>query len=50
MCVCSKCGEMVPHRAGVPCISEPCPKCGGRMLRYGSYHHKLLMEKEVLKG
>ncbi|HRU82119.1 MAG TPA: hypothetical protein P5168_06160 [Candidatus Methanomethylicus sp.] len=35
---------MAPHRPGVPCVSEPCPKCGGGMVRYGAYHHKLLME------
>jgi predicted Fe-Mo cluster-binding NifX family protein len=32
-CICSKCGEKVPHAAGQPCIQVVCPKCGGAMTR-----------------
>jgi predicted Fe-Mo cluster-binding NifX family protein len=32
-CVCSKCGEKVPHTAGQPCIQRVCPKCGAAMAR-----------------
>jgi len=44
-CVCPKCGERVPHRSGVPCREERCPKCGTVMLREGSYHHKRLKDR-----
>jgi hypothetical protein len=32
-CVCLDCGERVPHRRGVPCRDERCPKCGKAMVR-----------------
>ncbi len=32
-CVCPNCGHRVPHRRGVPCAQETCPKCGTRMTR-----------------
>ena len=32
-CVCPGCGEKIPHKAGVPCSSADCPKCGTRMVR-----------------
>lgn len=32
-CLCSNCGEKVPHQAGVPCYSLNCPKCGNPMAR-----------------
>ncbi len=41
-CICPKCGEKILHKAGVPCREEKCPKCGTRMVREGSYHHKLI--------
>ncbi|MCL5278163.1 MAG: DUF134 domain-containing protein [Deltaproteobacteria bacterium] len=35
-CVCPQCNEKIPHRAGVPCKEEKCPKCGTSMMREGS--------------
>ncbi len=32
-CVCSNCGEMVPHKLGTPCYTVSCPKCGINMKR-----------------
>ncbi len=32
-CVCTSCGEKVPHTVGVPCTSIVCPKCGSPMTR-----------------
>ncbi len=32
-CVCPECGTTVPHRWGVPCNEEVCPKCGASMVR-----------------
>ncbi|MBN2380281.1 ferredoxin [candidate division WOR-3 bacterium] len=44
-CICPKCGEKIPHRRGVRCIDERCPKCGTVMLREGGYHHRKLEEQ-----
>jgi hypothetical protein len=38
------------HRRGIPCQDEKCPKCGAKMLREGSRHHELLMEKRAKKN
>ena len=46
-CICPKCGYKEPHVAGIPCRDEKCPKCGARMVREGSYHHKLTSEKRA---
>jgi len=43
--VCPKCGERVPHRSGVPCQEETCPRCGAKMLRKGSSHFQLWLKK-----
>lgn len=32
-CVCSKCGEKVPHQQGVKCTKLKCPKCGHTLVR-----------------
>jgi predicted amidophosphoribosyltransferase len=44
-CVCPKCNATVPHRRGVPCQEEHCPQCGAKMLRVGSPHHELWLQK-----
>jgi hypothetical protein len=48
-CICPKCGHRVPHASGVPCQEERCQECGAKMLREGSYHHRLLEEKRAKK-
>ena len=32
-CVCSKCGEKVPHQRGEKCTKLKCPKCGHTLVR-----------------
>ena len=32
-CICTNCGERVPHQLGTPCIEQKCPKCGAAMTR-----------------
>lgn len=44
-CVCPKCKTVVPHKRGVPCQEEHCPKCDAKMLRVGSEHHELWLKK-----
>ena len=39
-CICSKCGERVPHQRGVSCIDTSCPVCGKRMIREKLYEEK----------
>ena len=48
-CVCPKCGERMTHSRGEPCDQELCPQCGAKMMREGSHHHQLLMEKRAGK-
>jgi predicted amidophosphoribosyltransferase len=48
-CICPKCGEKIPHRNGAPCQEERCPASGAKLLREGSYHHRLFQEKQARK-
>lgn len=32
-CICTKCDFKQPHRRGVPCAAQVCPKCGAPMTR-----------------
>lgn len=45
-CVCPKCGEKIEHTPGVRCQEEKCPKCSAKMLREGSHHHQLFLQKQ----
>lgn len=46
-CICPRCGERTPHTRGVPCQDARCAKCGVKLLREGSYHHDLLLQKRA---
>lgn len=46
-CVCPKCDHRIPHQRGVPCQEERCPKCGAKLLREGSEHHRLFLAKQA---
>ncbi len=48
-CICPKCNYRAPHQRGVPCQEQRCPNCGAKLLREGSYHHQLLLEKRKAK-
>jgi len=43
-CICPKCGEKTPHARGTRCQENRCPRCGAKMLREGSHHHRLFEE------
>jgi NAD-dependent SIR2 family protein deacetylase len=49
-CICPKCNYKTPHRRGIPCQEEKCPRCGTKMLREGSYHHDLSEKKKKQKN
>jgi NAD-dependent SIR2 family protein deacetylase len=44
-CVCVQCGTRVPHEDGVPCRTQRCPSCSASLLREGSDHHRLSVER-----
>ena len=48
-CVCPKCETTIPHSRGVRCQDERCPACNAKMLREGSEHHRLWLEKKARK-
>jgi hypothetical protein len=33
LCLCQKCGKLVPEISEVPCRKRNCPKCGSKLLR-----------------
>ncbi|MDZ7608783.1 MAG: DUF134 domain-containing protein [Cyclobacteriaceae bacterium] len=45
-CICVNCDTRLPHVPGVPCRDSDCPTCGTKMMREGSYHHKLYITKK----
>jgi predicted DNA-binding protein (UPF0251 family) len=45
-CICIHCGMQVPHIQGQPCKERDCPQCGKKMIREGSYHHQLYLQKK----
>lgn len=32
-CVCTRCGERIPHQRGIKCTTLKCPKCRHTMVR-----------------
>ncbi|MCW8964492.1 MAG: ferredoxin [Gammaproteobacteria bacterium] len=44
-CICTKCDKTIAHRDSVPCREERCPECDAKMLREGSHHHELFLQK-----
>ena len=48
-CICPKCQTKISHRRGVRCQEQRCPECGAKMLREGSRHHELLLQRRNAK-
>ena len=51
LCTCTKCGEKIAHqkgvpRFGIPCLEIRCPKCGAKMIRKDSGHHRMLEDRD----
>lgn len=49
-CICLKCGYRIPKQRGIRCMDMHCPKCGSVMVREGSYHHNLYLQKKKEKS
>lgn len=32
-CICPRCGKILPHQQGIPCMEMKCPQCGSPMTR-----------------
>jgi hypothetical protein len=43
-CICPRCETRIPHRRGIRCREERCPKCGAGMFRVGSEHYRNWLE------
>lgn len=48
-CICVRCNTRIPHQKGIPCRQNKCPDCGKTLLREGSYHHQLYVQKKKEK-
>lgn len=46
-CICTRCGQRMPHSTGVPCLEERCPSCGAAMVREGSPHHLEILARRT---
>lgn len=49
-CICPKCETRLPHREGIRCQDERCPRCGAKLLREGSRHWALWQAKKQKKS
>ena len=49
-CICPKCGKRYEKIAGVPCTEMRCEECGSALVREGSEHHKLILERQKKKN
>jgi predicted DNA-binding protein (UPF0251 family) len=49
-CICPHCNHLVEHQRGIPCRETECPVCGKKMVREGSYHHQLIIQKKAGKA
>ena len=45
-CICLRCGYRIEKQPGVRCMDMRCPRCGAVMIREGSEHHKLYLERK----
>jgi len=46
-CICIHCGAKTKHKPGEPCHLTNCSRCGKPMMREGSYHHRLHLQKKA---
>lgn len=44
-CICVYCQIRVIHEQKTPCCEHNCRQCGRPLIREGSYHHQLYLEK-----